>query len=44
MDISEPHTLTGSEHFSLLISLDAIKFVLLSAFTPIEFKIPTKEC
>ena len=32
-DVSERHTSTGSEPFSLLIYLDATKFVLLSVFT-----------
>ena len=35
-DVSERHTSTGSEPFSLLICLDATKFVLLSVFTLIE--------
>ena len=31
-DVSERHTSTGSEPFSLLICLDATKFVLLSVW------------
>ena len=36
IDVFEPHTSIRHEHFSLSISLDAIKFVLLSVFTLIE--------
>ena len=35
-DVFERHTSTGSEAFSLLICLDAIKFVLLSFFSLIK--------
>ena len=33
IDVFEPHTSIRREHFSLSISLDAIKFVLLGVFT-----------
>ena len=35
-DVFKTHTSTGSERFSLLIYLNATKFVLLSALTRIE--------
>ena len=35
-NVFEPHTSTGSEAFSLLICLDANKFVLLSFFSLIK--------
>ena len=35
-DVFERRTLTGSELFSLLVCLDANKFVLLSFFSPLK--------
>ena len=43
IDVFEPLTSTRHERFSLSISLDAVKFVLLSVFTLIE-KICARIC